>query len=1257
MSGVQAHSEARFDVEKVLTHTCNGCFKGPCVEGKCVCFPGWSGDQCDQCYGRIKITNQSTEILDGPKSYQSLQRCTWIIEHDGASLPTTFQFKSLHTECGWDFVYLYDGNGIYNQQLGALCGRLKEPIEMMAPSGSAVLYFVSDMAANYPGFNISFDFDRCPYNCSGQGTCKPKLGCVCNPGFTGPYCQIAYCDEKQLKDPCLNGGVCQNDACNCTSNWHGLYCQQSKLLPVSDPVIIKGDPLPGRASHASIADGSSQNLLDIIWTVGGYSFSGVKQDMIVTFNVTTRNWITIQLNASSPEPENRYDHTIVKLKNTLYMFGGVKNGREVTNEFWAFDMEHRIWKLISDGNHTDLERAPLAVAGHTAYVVGQKMYIVFGYNPFIGYVHYVQIYDFETKTWNMTTEHKVHGRFGHSMVVVDETGASPYALIYGGTTKSSNNTDDLIKFDIKADTMAKVTSTGTFYFPLTLHRAVLLNHMMIITGGNKGNGGTSDECFNDQILVYDTACGQWIQPDSKWSNISELARYGHSAVIAGKDPHLFVIGGFNGTMRENIYEFKPADCSSTNRPEDCQKITGGLRCVYVDSKCQKFDNQRSFKQNFISMIKNEITGRVTCPETRQKTLSSCEDQNDCVACTSQNGCGWCSAGNQCLPSDQECLDAQSMLTTWEKCGSSTPASPRSCSMAANCYACKLLPHCNWYMDSLRPQCITVEEEVFLLNERKEQEFERVTAGAQGANIIPRSHFSFLAPIPRIPNVTLCAVAGQAACEMANNCSDCMDETKRTGCMWCPSTERCINQDAYTIAFAYGQCQSWVNQSNKCQKESAICEDHKTCQECQTQPGCGWIDDGSETGLGECVQGSSDGPQNKTLSSPEKWFFTDCPDCQCNGHSKCLKPTNEFAKLECGECANNTSGDHCQSCSRGFFGDARNGGTCQLCECNGQADDCDNQSGACYCTTKGVVGEHCDRCDAKYIGNITSGEICKYELAVDFIFTFKLKNDNSDKHVDEIFLFSVPYKRDTDVTFQISCEGEGAPALVALNLTSNVYDGNFGLGHTKQMMVHTTCDSKGLRRVYLANDPGYAFGTEANTTFYVRVSNFTTPIVIQVSFAQSPPINWVLFFVIFAACFIVLLVVAGLLWMIKLRIEVYRRNQNRINEIEHMASRPFSSVRLELTNPYTNLVATPISIEPCSGYKAGVYTLAVRLPTGGRQTTPNGTSGLAVASALCLLTPSQLGLLTAPDNTENRNNRKRTFRSYIPFLRNPNNSPM
>ncbi|VDN08344.1 unnamed protein product [Thelazia callipaeda] len=219
----------------------------------------------------------------------------------------------------------------------------------------------------------------------------------------------------------------------------------------------------------------------------------------------------------------------------------------------------------------------------------------------------------------------------------------------------------------------------------------------------------------------------------------------------------------------------------------------------------------------------------------------------------------------------------------------------------------------------------------------------------------------------------------------------------------------------------------------------------------------------------------------------------------------------------------------------------------------------------------------------------------------------------------------------------------------MSINSSLFESHPGA--SKLLMTRTICDENGIRRTYSANsEPGFIFGTDANTTFLVKVYNFSTPVKIQISFSQSPPINWVLFFVIFAACFIVLLVVAGLLWMIKLRIEVFRRNQRRYDEIEQMASRPFASVRLELTSPRANLMATPISVEPCSNYRSGIFTLAVRLPTGGRQFTPHGTSGLAVASALCLLTQAQLGVLQATETSDGNHNRKTTLMRYIPFIR-------
>lgn len=132
--------------------------------------------------------------------------------------------------------------------------------------------------------------------------------------------------------------------------------------------------------------------------------------------------------------------------------------------------------------------------------------------------------------------------------------------------------------------------------------------------------------------------------------------------------------------------------------------------------------------------------------------------------------------------------------------------------------------------------------------------------------------------------------------------------------------------------------------------------------------------------------------------------------------------------------------------------------------------------------------------------------------IDFIFTFKLDADDfKDKYVKQINFFSMPFKRDTDVQFSVTCESE-SDAKVSINLTSNVFDPHPG-PHSR-LSPALPCTPAGIKRVYSWSD--YEFGLDSNTTFYVKITDFDTPIKIQISFAQSPPINWVLFFVIFAA---------------------------------------------------------------------------------------------------------------------------------------------
>ena len=67
--------------------------------------------------------------------------------------------------------------------------------------------------------------------------------------------------------------------------------------------------------------------------------------------------------------------------------------------------------------------------------------------------------------------------------------------------------------------------------------------------------------------------------------------------------------------------------------------------------------------------------------------------------------------------------------------------------------------------------------------------------------------------------------------------------------------------------------------------------------------------------------------------------------------------------QCLICINNSTGDECELCEVGYFGNATDQ-ACQLCDCDdtGSVNSlCDRNSGQCSCLD-GIGGLRCDRCE-------------------------------------------------------------------------------------------------------------------------------------------------------------------------------------------------------------------------------------------------------------------------------------------------------
>ena len=112
------------------------------------------------------------------------------------------------------------------------------------------------------------------------------------------------------------------------------------------------------------------------------------------------------------------------------------------------------------------------------------------------------------------------------------------------------------------------------------------------------------------------------------------------------------------------------------------------------------------------------------------------------------------------------------------------------------------------------------------------------------------------------------------------------------------------------------------------------------------------------------------------------------------------------RLKCDACNNNTTGAHCEKCSKFHYGDARNGGTCEECSCNNHAVDCnsrtgenlnsvevcserDTLAGSCFCDVRGIVGTHCDECDIENGYDHRLNDTCFFPLKIDWAYKFLL----------------------------------------------------------------------------------------------------------------------------------------------------------------------------------------------------------------------------------------------------------------------------
>ena len=639
------------------------CINGDCVQvgsvskkvvnettTACECWPGWRGEWCHLCGGKVKLTDgpgQKRWIAEAYGNYSTNMKCTWLIQSEKPNSTIRLHLNEFATECGWDHLYIWDGDSIFSKLQAVYSGLVHHQRyltsrvpEVVGNSGSMMLHFYSDVAYNMTGFNISFSVDSCPTEyssttCSGHGTCdEVSKTCLCDSDYKGIACEIPACPHN-----CGRNGKCDevNKKCVCSSGWRGEDCTQEEEKGAWEVIHSGSSEIEeGRTSHAAVVTESQ------MWVVGGEQLHKLtNHKMINIWDFQENDWVDVG-ESGDRSPSERYGHSVVLHDNIIYMYGGVMRSGNVSHELWSFNLSTRAWgkETVTKGRCLGELCGELRCAGHTATLVENRMMIIFGHSPKYGFLDTVQEYHFGTREWSIieTNGYPVKGGYGHS-AVFDKSNKKIF--VYGGyvslSSTSSQLSNSLYAFDIHASRWElRRPSFSNRY----LHSAVSMGGLMLVFGGNTHNDTQHSQgakCYSADFVAYDIACDRWYSLENTIPRdfSGDLSRFGHTAVVYNES--MYIYGGFSGKTKFDILTFSPGSCSHIKDPYDCVNSRYGVKCIWNRKKeiCEQysFGVHRSYEE--------------TCHKEDVNSTLDCKEQQSCHSClaTSLN-CLWCSKGCQ-----------------------------------------------------------------------------------------------------------------------------------------------------------------------------------------------------------------------------------------------------------------------------------------------------------------------------------------------------------------------------------------------------------------------------------------------------------------------------------------------------------------------------------------------------------------------------------------------------------------------------------
>lgn len=227
---------------------------------------------------------------------------------------------------------------------------------------------------------------------------------------------------------------------------------------------------------------STVTLNGLIYIIGGLFPNNLYSTRTTVYNPKTN-----ELHSAGEMTDARGQFGCVVYQGKIYSFGGAGNSK-MLNTVEVFDPKTETWSMVNTV-------MPVEKYGFGTAVVGDKIYIIGGYNYKKTGICTVDIYDPQTNTWTSGASTPYPGiNFGCAVI-------QGKIYTFGGQTTTSNmsatNYSEISCYDPAID---KWSSAGKLPRPIVSSSVSLYNNKAIITGGKLND---AHAYYTSITFIYD----------------------------------------------------------------------------------------------------------------------------------------------------------------------------------------------------------------------------------------------------------------------------------------------------------------------------------------------------------------------------------------------------------------------------------------------------------------------------------------------------------------------------------------------------------------------------------------------------------------------------------------------------------------------------------------------------------------------------------------------------------------------------------